>query len=56
MANKELDAKLMREMFNSIRSAEIKNVKIQKHDDKKMVTIITDYVVRKVKEEGSNED
>lgn len=49
--NKKLDEKLMRKMFNSIRIAEIKNIKTQKNDDKRMVTIIEDYISKKVREE-----
>lgn len=56
MANNELDSTMLREMFNSIRSAEIKNVKVQKYDDKKMVTLISDYIVKKVEKEGKDED
>ena len=52
MANKkELDPKLLRLMFNSIRSAEIKNIKTQKQDDKGMVRVIEGYVNGKVREE-----
>lgn len=49
--NKNLDEKLMRKMFNSIRKAEIENIKTQKNDDKRMVTIIEDYINKKVREE-----
>ncbi len=55
--SKELDQKLLRVMFNSIRSAEIKNIKTQKQDDKGMVRIIEKFVEKKVREEmGKNED
>lgn len=54
---KDLDTKLLREMFNSIRSTEIQNIKTQKRDDKGMVRIIEEFINRKVKEEvGKNED
>lgn len=56
MANKELDPILMREMFNTIRSAEIKNIKTQKNDDKHMVSAITKYVTKKVGKECEDED
>lgn len=58
MANKkELDPQLLRLMFNSIRSAEIKNIKTQKQDDKGMVRVIEEFVQKKVREEmKKNED
>lgn len=57
MENKELDSKLLREMFNTIRSAEIKNIKTQKNDEKQMVGAIAKYIVKKVGEEvEKNED
>lgn len=49
--NEELDEQLLKTMFNAIRNAEIKNIKTQKHDDKKMVNMIEDYVSKKVQEE-----
>lgn len=55
--NKELDKQLLRNMFNSIRSAEIKNIKTQKKDDKGMIRVIEEYVSSKVREEmKDNED
>ncbi len=55
--NNNLDKNLLRVMFNSIRSAEIKNIKTQKKDDKGMVKLIEDYVSKKVREESkANED
>jgi len=56
MANNELDQKLMRDMFNEIRSFEIKNVKTQKFDNKKMVNSIMKYIFDKVGEEKTNEN
>ena len=57
MENNELDSKLLREMFIAIRSAEIKNIKTQKNDDKQMVGAIEKYIVKKVGEEVErNED
>ena len=54
---KDLDPLLLRDMFNVVRSAEIKNIKTQIKDDKGMVKVIEDYVRRKVKEEmAGNED
>lgn len=54
---KDLDPKLLREMFNLIRSAEIQNIKTQKKDDKGMVRSIEEFINRKVGEEmGKNED
>lgn len=56
-SKKELDPHLLRTMFNSIRSAEIKNIKTQTKDDKGMVRVIEDYVSKKVREEmNKNED
>lgn len=56
MVNKDLDPTLMREMFNAIRSAEIKNIKTQKNDDKHMVSAITEYITKKVGKECTDED
>ncbi|KAI4440809.1 hypothetical protein [Schaedlerella arabinosiphila] len=53
---KDLDPKLLREMFNSIRSAEIQNIKTQKRDDKGMVRIIEDYINKKVMEEMTGDE
>lgn len=56
-SNKELDEQLLRKMFNSIRSAEIKNIKTQKKDDKGMIRVIEEYVSGKVRKEmKDNED
>lgn len=49
--NQELNPELMRKMFNSIRSVEIKNIKTQKRDDKGMVGILEKYIDGKVREE-----
>lgn len=54
--NQELNPELMRKMFNSIRSAEIKNIKTQKQDDKGMVGIIEKYIDGKVREEMKNNE
>ena len=44
-------------MFNTIRSEEIKNIKTQVKDDKRMVKGIERYISKKVKEEmEKNED
>lgn len=57
VSKKDLDPHLLRNMFNAIRSAEIKNIKTQTKDDKGMVRIIEDYVSKKVREEmNKNED
>lgn len=48
---KDLDLQLLRSMFNTIRKAEIENVKTQKRDDKGMVQGIEKYVNKKVEEE-----
>jgi len=48
---KDLDLQLLRSMFNTIRKAEIENVKTQKRDDKGMVHGIEKYVNKKVEEE-----
>ena len=55
--NDELNDELMKKMFNAIRDAEIRNIKTQINDDKKMATILEDYVSKKVREEmRKNED
>lgn len=56
MANEKLDEKLLREMYNAIRSAEIKNIKTQKNDDKQMVSAIEKYVMKKVEEEAQKDE
>lgn len=53
---KDLDLQLLRLMFNSIRSAEIKNIKTQKKDDKGMVRAIEDFIDRKVREEMKKDE
>lgn len=52
MQNKEqeIDKALLREMFNVIRNSEIKNVKIQKFDDKQMAARIAKYISNKIRE------
>lgn len=49
--NGDLDEQLLRKMFNVIRTAEIKNIKTQKKDDKGMIRSIETYVIGKVEEE-----
>lgn len=49
--NGDLDEQLLRKMFNVIRTAEIKNNKTQKKDDKGMIRSIETYVIGKVEEE-----
>lgn len=56
MANKALDEILLREMYNAIRSAEIKNIKTQKNDDKQMVSAIEKYIVKKVEAEVQKDE
>lgn len=57
MENKKLDETLLREMYNAVRNAEIKNIKTQKNDDKQMVSAIESYITQKVKSEvRENED
>lgn len=53
---KDLDPQLLRLMFNSIRSAEIKNIKTQKKDDKSMVRAIEEFVNNKVGEEMKRDE
>ena len=48
--NNEVDKVVLRDLFNAIRNAEIKNVKIQKLDDKQMAKQITKYISKKVGE------
>ena len=55
-SKKDLDSQLLRLMFNSIRSAEIKNIKTQKRDDKGMVRVIEEFVSRKVREEMKRDE
>lgn len=50
-SSSEVDKVLLRELFNTIRNAEIKNVKIQKLDDKQMAKKITKYISKKVEEQ-----
>lgn len=54
--NKELDQQLLRSMFNTIRNAEIKNIKTQKRDDKGMVRGIEEFVNKKVGEEMKRDE
>lgn len=56
MENKALDENLLREMYNAIRSAEIKNIKTQKNDDKQMVSTIERYIVKKVEAEVQKDE
>ena len=57
MANKkDLDQQLLRSMFNKIRSAEIKNIKTQKKDDRGMVRIIEEFINKKVGEEMKKDE
>ncbi len=56
MANKALDEMLLREMYNAIRSAEIKNIKTQKNDDKQMVSAIERYIIKKVEAEVQKDE
>lgn len=53
---KDLDPQLLRLMFNAIRSAEIKNVKTQKKDDKGMVRAIEEFISKKVGEEMKRDE
>lgn len=54
--NNDLDPKLLRSMFNAIRSAEIKNIKTQSKDDKAMIRSIERYINSKVNEEMSKNE
>lgn len=56
VSKKDLDPQLLRSMFNSIRSAEIKNIKTQKRDDNGMVRVIEEFVNRKVGEEMKRDE
>lgn len=56
MANKDINESLLREMYNAIRGAEIKNIKTQKNDDKQMVSSIEKYIYRKVEEEVQGDE
>lgn len=44
----KIDKKLLRDMFDVIRTDEVKNVKIQKFDDKQMANRIMKYIEKKV--------
>ncbi len=55
-SRENLDSQLLRSMFNSIRSAEIKNIKTQKKDDKSMVRAIEEFVSNKVGEEMKKDE
>lgn len=48
MENNQVDKKLMRDLFDKIRSAEIKNVKIQKLDDKDMAKNIYKFLKKQL--------
>ncbi len=48
MENNEIDKKLLRDLFDKVRSAEIKNVKIQKLDDKEMAKTIYKFLKKKL--------
>jgi hypothetical protein len=52
----KVDARLVKEMFNSIRSKEIINIKTQKYIDRKMVENITSYISVKLEKEGKNNE
>ncbi len=54
--SKNLDPKLLRTMFNTIRSEEIKNIKTQAKDDKRMVKGIAQYINKKVEEEMEKDE
>ena len=54
--NKDLDQKLLRTMFNSIRSTEIKNIKTQKVDDKGMIKAIVKHVFEMVSKEMNDDE
>ena len=56
MANKNIDERLLREMYNMVRNAEIKNTKTQKNDDRQMVSLIEGYIKSKVEKEVKDED
>lgn len=56
MENNQLDKTLLREMFNRIRSAEIKNIKTQTYADRQMVTSITKYIMKQVEKEAQNDE
>ncbi len=57
MMSNNWDKQLMREMFMTIREAEIKNINTQKNDDKKMVKNITNYICKQIEKEATkNED
>ena len=56
MENNQLDKTLLREIFNKIRSAEIKNIKTQTYADRQMVTSITKYIMKEVEKEAQNDE
>lgn len=51
MENKPLNGTLLREMYNTVRSEEIKNIKTQKYDNRQMVSRIEKYIFDKVQKE-----
>ena len=53
---KELDNKMLKEMFNNVRAFEIKNINTQKYTDKEMVKTVEEYILRKVEKEIKNEN
>jgi hypothetical protein len=57
MENNEINSSMLRDMFNAIRQEEIKNIKVNKFDDKTMVKRISSYIEKNINKEGgmSNE-
>ncbi len=56
MNNNVINKQLMREMFMTIRSAEIKNINTQKRDDKSMVKAIYEYISKKIEKEDIEDE
>ena len=56
MNNNVINKQLMREMFMTIRSAEIKNINTQKRDDKSMVKAIYEYISKRIEKEDIEDE
>lgn len=57
MENKRIDNDMLVVMFKAIRKIEDENIKTQKYDNKKMISLIERFIDKKVREEMvKNED
>ncbi len=56
MAKRDIDSDLELELFKGIRILEGENLKTKKYDDRKMVTIIMNYIKKLVDEKEGDSD